>query len=124
MTCRHFLTALVLLLVFVTISAPMPAFAVCPSFPHTVPVANVADLINSIVCANSNTTDDVINLTSSTYTLTGPYSGDDGLPAIAPAASAKTLTINGNGALIQRSGADGTPAFRFFTLNSGANLTL
>jgi hypothetical protein len=104
--------------------------ATCPGFPYNVPAGDVATLINAINCANSASTNDVINLTNSTYTLTAvnntgiAFGGDNGLPAIASAASSGTLTINGNGATIRRSPAGGTPQFRLFELIPGANLTL
>ena len=98
----------------------------CPTFPHTVPASDVGDLVFSITCANANTTDDVINLTNSTYTLTAINNSDDGLanglPSILSAATAGMLTINGNNATITRDGS--APDFRLFYLNSGANLTL
>jgi len=63
---------------------------------------------------------DVIELAKgATYTLDSVDNGINGLPAITT-----EITINGNGATIERSSAGGTPAFRFFLLNSGANLTL
>ena len=80
-------------------------------------------------CANSNGagTNDVITLTNSTYTLTAADNATDdsnGLPMIADAAVAGTLRINGNGATIERSSADGTPNFRILEVASGGSLTL
>ena len=62
----------------------------------------------------------MINLTDSTYTLTAVNNsdggeGDNGLPAIVSASTAGKLTINGNGATIERDSA--APQFRFFYLN-------
>ncbi len=101
----------------------------CPSFPHTVGSGDTADLIWSMTCANSNGvgTDDVINLTHSTYTLTAVNNttlGGNGLPFILDQTTAGTLTIHGSGATIQRSTAGGTPAFRLFAVDLGADLTL
>ncbi len=97
----------------------------CPSFPHTVAAGDTADLIFSIACANSTPDDDVIELTNSTYTLTAVNNNDavggNGLPTIV---NAGTLTIHGNGAIIQRSTAGGTPEFRLFYISANANLTL
>jgi hypothetical protein len=104
--------------------------AVCPLFPYTVPAGDVAALITAIDCANTNGagTNDVINLTPSTYTLTAVNNtlGSDanGLPRIAAVGTAGTLTIDGNGAIIERSTAGGTPDFRLFYLPLNANLTL
>ena len=50
--------------------------------------------------------------------------GGNGLPVIVNAATAGTLTINGNGATIARSSAGGTPSFRILDIASGGNLTL
>ncbi len=104
--------------------------ASCAGFPVTLAAGDTAGLINAVLCANSNGagTNDVINLTSGTpYTLTQINNtdggiGGNGLPPIASAAAEGTLTINGNGATIQR---DPTASgFRIFYLNTGANLTL
>ena len=68
---------------------------------------------------------DTINLAAgSTYTLTdapGAYDADgpNGLPDIT-----SQVTINGNGATIQRSSAGGTPDFRIFHVAAGGDLTL
>lgn len=90
--------------------------------------ATVAQLIAAITTANSNTLDNIITLTAGAiYTLTtadniGSGVGDEsGLPRIT---GSHTLTINGNGATIERSGAPNTPHFRIFAVNNGASLTL
>jgi hypothetical protein len=127
MTRRHFVIALALLLLpLLQVSGlgASPLRAGCPSFPHTVPAGDVADLINSIACANASASNDVINLTTSGYELTAAYSSSTGLPPIASAATAGTLTINGNDATIARSSAGGIPQFRFIIVSYGANLTL
>jgi uncharacterized repeat protein (TIGR01451 family) len=97
----------------------------CPAFPYTVPAGSVTDLITAIICANASPTDDVINLTNSTYTLNAvdnPTDGGSGLPVILPTAISGGLTINGNGATITRDSA--APPFRILNVNSSANLTL
>ncbi|MHB8647571.1 MAG: choice-of-anchor Q domain-containing protein, partial [Thermomicrobiales bacterium] len=86
---------------------------------------DAATLIAAIGTANGNGQDNVINLTSGgTYTIgvvnNGAAGDENGLPVIA--SSGHTLTINGNGATITRGGS--APNFRFFTVNSGATLTL
>jgi hypothetical protein len=75
-------------------------------------VANgdVAGLIAAINAANTSPAPNTINLASGgTYTLTAVDNGVNGLPAIT-----NPMTINGNGATIQRSSAAGTPNFRIF----------
>ncbi|MBI1297274.1 hypothetical protein GC175_20175 [bacterium] len=67
---------------------------------------------------------DTIELTENvTYTLAAvnisTTLGANGLPVITD-----VITINGNGATIARSSVDGTPDFRFFFVDSGADLTL
>ena len=94
----------------------------CPTFPTTVPAGNSAQLIEAISCANATVTNDVINLTNSTYTLTTVNANETGLPPIVGVTTAGTLTINGNGATITRSAAGGTPSFRLFYVNTTANL--
>ena len=90
------------------------------------PIANgdVTGLINTIIAANTNGQDDTIDLaTNGTYVLTARNNGLNGLPAIAADGGHK-LTINGHGSTIMRSTAGGTPTFRIFYVNSGANLTV
>ncbi|MBK8022881.1 MAG: hypothetical protein IPK19_15980 [Chloroflexi bacterium] len=95
----------------------------CIGSPYAVPAGDATTLIDAITCANGSAADDVINLASaSTYTLTAAYASDNGLPAITSGSG--TLTINGNGATIERSFALGTSDFRIFYLNAGSNLTL
>jgi len=83
----------------------------------------VAALINAITTANGNGEADIINLAADgTYTLTAVDNntdGPNGLPSIT-----SEITINGNGATIQRSSAGGTPAFRIFHVAAGGNMTL
>ncbi|MBK8022885.1 MAG: hypothetical protein IPK19_16000 [Chloroflexi bacterium] len=119
------LLALLCLALGLSLFTGAPANAACPaSFPVTVPASDTARLIEVINCANAVPTNDVINLTNSTYMLTTSYISDDGFPPIATTATGGTLVINGNGATIARSSALGTPDFRLFYINSGANLTL
>ncbi|MEM6529433.1 MAG: hypothetical protein AAF653_14145, partial [Chloroflexota bacterium] len=105
----------------------------CPTFPYTVPAGDVTALKHAITCANATLDDDVINLTNSTYTLTEVDNtrfiqtsdvGDNGLPVIEDIGTAGTLTITGNGAIIERSSAENTPEFRIFLVNSGGSLLL
>lgn len=90
-------------------------------------VFNIADgditaLNTAIATANSNNEDDVINLApNGTYTLTTAASvdgaaGDTGLNTIT-SDGGFSLTINGNGAVIQR--ATSAPAFRILRVSDG-----
>ena len=95
----------------------------CPASPISVPASASGLLEYAIACANGRGTDDEIDLTNSTYTLTavnntGGGDGGNGLPSILAAGK---LTIQGNGAVILRD--SGAPQFRLL-FNSGANLTL
>ncbi len=84
-------------------------------------------LIDAINAANANGEEDTINLEAqegSTYTLTSPDpmggpDGPTGLPSIT-----SEINLNGNGATIQRSTADGTPVFRILHVGEGGKLTL
>jgi len=82
-----------------------------------------AALIAAINAANVTTEADTLTLASGcTYTLTAVDNvteGENGLPAIT-----SPITIAGNNAIIERSSADGTLAFRLFTVAAGGNLTL
>ncbi len=87
--------------------------------------ATVSGLIADINAANALQGPDTITLTAgATYTLTAVNNrtdGNNGLPVITDASG---LTIDGQGATIERSGAAGTPAFRFFEVNFSGSLTL
>lgn len=96
----------------------------CPPSPHTVPPSDTFNLVNAINCANSSVGSNVINLTDSTYLFGAPASGVNALPPILNAEDAGTLTINGNGATIARSGRVGVSSFRLFLVSAGGNLTL
>lgn len=89
---------------------------------YNIPDEDVAGLIAAINSSNANPDADVINLAAGgTYTLTsiaGPdsFHGNTGLPIVhGPSEQVHaSLTINGNGATIQRSSVAGTPLFRIF----------
>ncbi|MCW3016121.1 MAG: hypothetical protein JWO02_3213 [Solirubrobacterales bacterium] len=97
-------------LVIVAISAPGPAPARAANV--TVACSNAA-LISAITNANAAAGADVLTLPAGcTYTLTTPdnyWYGPNGLPPIA-----SDITIEGNGAVIERSNAGGTTPFRLF----------
>jgi CSLREA domain-containing protein len=73
----------------------------------------------AIVAARANHEDDTINLAAGAYLLSvvdNSSAGATGLPAIT-SDSGHTITINGNGATIQRSTASGTPEFRLLLVD-------
>ena len=84
---------------------------------------DVAKLVSAMNTANTNNDDDIINLApKGTYTLTAadntpPGDAGNGLPVIL-GDGGHSLTINGNGATIARSSAQGTPNFRIFEVSS------
>ncbi|MGB8690631.1 MAG: DUF4347 domain-containing protein, partial [Microcoleus sp.] len=95
-----------------------------------VAAGDVAGLKKVIADANATLADDIIELTQGTYSLTtvdndtsdGFASTANGLPTPADLTVGGKLTINGNGAIIQRDTA--APAFRFFYVPSNTDLTL
>jgi|GEM_PF-1120360 len=90
-----------------------------PAATFTVADGDVAGLIASIDAANVNVDFDTIELAANgTFTLTAANSDFAGLPVIN-----SPVSINGNGATIQRAGT--APDFRIFQVTGGfANLTL
>ncbi|MBI3942566.1 MAG: hypothetical protein HY326_06085 [Chloroflexi bacterium] len=120
----------------------IPAFGVYTA--TTVTVTSTSDVVaddgvcilrEAIIAANTDTASgliagecpagsgaDVISLSAATYTfIDGPYiaDGENALPDIT-----SDITINGNGAIIERSSAGGTPTFRLFHVAAGGSLTL
>lgn len=95
------------------------------SVPASFTAASVAELIANIHAANETPEADTITLLpAARFTLTEvnhTTHGATGLPVIA---AGENLTIAGNGAVIERSTARGTPAFRLFDVAAGAALTL
>ena len=89
---------------------------------------DVAALKSALTTANTNGQTDIINLAAGgTYTLTtldNSDFGDNGLPIIANDASGADLTINGNGATIQRSAAANTPQFRILQTGSASQVVI
>jgi hypothetical protein len=118
---QAFMRSLVLLALVLMFSLwPEPAAAAT----FTIPDGDVAGLIAAITTANANGQANVIDLApGGTYTLTAVDNSDfstgpSGLPWIT-----SRITLNGNGATIERNGAAGTPAFRIFGI-AGGDLTL
>jgi hypothetical protein len=73
-------------------------------------------------CPAGSGADTIVLASGATYTLTeidsNPY-GNDGLPAIR-----SQITIEGNGSIIERSSAEGTPNFRILFVHSDGDLEL
>jgi hypothetical protein len=96
------------------------------TLPSNFTAATVSDLIADINAANQAGGTNTITLTAPTtspYVLTAvdnTANGANGLPVIA---AKDNLTIVGNGDIIERSTASGTPVFRIFEVGSGASLT-
>jgi len=88
-----------------------------------VPAGDVAALVAAINTANGASGDDTIVLAAgSTYSLTAannsPQHGPNGLPVVT-----STITIQGNGAIIERSAA-AVNTFRLLTVETGGDLTI
>jgi hypothetical protein len=89
---------------------------------------DVAAFRAAITVSNSNNEPDIINLAAgATYTFSDvadPLDGGNALPTVQTDTNniVNTLTINGNGANLIRSGIAGTPFFRFIRENLSAAL--
>ena len=91
---------------------------------HLIIPCSAQQLITAITAANNSAGADILELTGTcTYTLTlvnnDLGNGPNSLPVIT-----SDITINGNGATIARSTADGIPEFRLFQIASTGVLTL
>src|SRR5215211_4885599 len=82
---------------------------------------DVGGLRSAIVTANTNSQDDTINLAANggyyIADVNNTTNGANGLPVIdrdASGGAGHSLTINGNGATVARSFANGAPLFRIF----------
>ncbi|MGA8897608.1 MAG: DUF4347 domain-containing protein, partial [Planktothrix agardhii] len=101
-----------------------------PAILGTYNVSTVEELKTAINTANTTVEDDVINLTKGVYSLTtvdnnisdGFASNANGLPTPTDITIGGKLTLNGNGAIIERSTT--ALAFRFFYVPSNSDLTL
>ena len=93
--------------------------------PTNYSAATGPELIAAMNAANQTAEADTIALVAgTTYTLTevnNTTNGPTGLPTIV---ATEDLTIFGNGGVIERSTASGTPAFRLFDVAAGASLRL
>src|SRR5690606_20971959 len=70
-------------------------------------------------CGTGDAGSDVIVLGNATYTLKANYGNGTGLPIIT-----SSISIEGNGATIERSSTGGTPQFRLFWVSTGGALSL
>ena len=98
----------------------------CPAV-FDIAAGDVAGLIAAINTSNTNNEADTINLAAAaTYSLTtinNSNLGDGGLPVVAlDTSAANALTINGNGAIVQRDPGGGIPNFRVFQVTGVLNL--
>src|SRR5262249_39041623 len=97
------------------------------TLPSSYTAASVSELIADLTKANKAGGANTITLTAPTTSpyvwtaVNNPRDGATGLPVIT---SGDNLTLVGNGDLLQRSTASGTPAFRLFDVAGGAALTL
>jgi hypothetical protein len=93
--------------------------------PASFTAASVADLIADINAANAAGGSNTITLVAgTTFTLTSVADSTDGGSGLPVIAANDNLSIVGNGDVIQRSTAAGTPDFRLFRVDSGASLAL
>jgi len=93
--------------------------------PSSFTATTVQDLVADINAANLTPEADTITLVAGkTFTISAADNtthGPTGLPLIA---ATESLTIIGNGDVVERSSAAGTPGFRLFDVAAGASLTL
>lgn len=93
--------------------------------PASYAAASVPELIASINAANATAEADTITLAAgTTFTLTAVDNTADGPTGLPVIAAGEDLTVVGNGAVIERGGAAGTPAFRLLDVAAGGTLTL
>lgn len=117
----------ILSIFFVTVATILTLVMARPMSAATfeIPDGDVAGLAAAINSANANIDADTISLADrGIYTLTAPDlmggpDGPTGLPSIT-----SPIIVNGNGATIQRSTADGTLDFRILHVAAGGDLTL
>lgn len=87
--------------------------------------SSASELITAITSANQAGGANTISLAHGvTFTLAAVDNTTDGPAGLPVVAANNNLTIRGNGAVIARSTANGTPAFRLFDVAPGAVLTL
>src|SRR5205085_11089506 len=90
--------------------------------PSTFSAASVPDLIADINAANAAGGANTINLVAgTTFNLTAVDNATDGATGLPVIAANDNLSIVGNGDAIQRSTANGTPAFRLLDVAGGGS---
>jgi hypothetical protein len=92
---------------------PTASPTVSGAYTFNVAVSDTAGLISAMVSANALSSPSVICLGGGTYALSAVHNNDDGaggLPTVT-----KNVTINGNGAIIER--VSSAPSFRIFFSN-------
>lgn len=108
---------------FAAITLALTAATQAPAATFTIADGNVQALIDAINDANANDEADTIMLAANgTYTLDdfdNETDGPNGLPSVT-----SVVTIEGNGATIERDDADDTPYFRIFHVAEFGDLTL
>ena len=93
--------------------------------PSSFTAASVSGLVADINAANATGGSNTITLVAgTTFNLTAADNTTDGATGLPVIAATDNLSIVGNGDVIQRSTATGTPAFRLFDVASGASLAL
>lgn len=107
---------------FVCAGLLITSIGVQPVYAASFFVGDAAALINAITTANTNNQDDTITLTAN-ITLTSVNNPLNGLPVIL-ADSGNSLVIEGDNFSISRSSAGGTPEFRIFQIDVGADVTI
>jgi hypothetical protein len=92
--------------------------------PSNFTASNVTELIADINAANALGGSNTITLVvGTTFTLTAVDNTSDGATGLPVIAANDNLTLVGNGDVIQRSTARGTPAFRLLDVAAGASLS-
>src|SRR6516164_7949670 len=89
--------------------------------PSSFTAASVSDLNAANAAGGANT---ITLVAGTTFTLTAVNNTTDGATGLPVIAANDNLSIVGNGDVIQRSTASGTPTFRLFDVASGASLAL
>ncbi|MBP8532004.1 hypothetical protein [Streptomyces sp. MK37H] len=103
---------------FASMSLAVAGLAAVPSTAHAatfVPCSPTA-LITAITNANNSGGDSLVLSAGCTYTLTAVDNSDSGSPNGLPVIR-KNISITGNGSIIERSAAAGTPDFRIFEVD-------
>ena len=94
------------------------------SVPANFTAATAAELIAAVSASNDTPGADTITLRpGTTFTLTAVNNDAHGAAGF-PAVGGAGLTIVGNGSVIERAAAAGTPAFRLFSVAAGGSLRL